>query len=203
MTKYLLICPILFLFSCQQQEPEKEVFSLYTKQDVNDIVMSVLAHDSLPVNKNLKAKDSLVNGTRVSEPFILDIQSDLIKLYIFRSDTSRPQLFIHFAGISELIRFRSGSQTYFELADSTYLMFQNDHMAASSLKSSELPNLSFCEHTPGKKCFSCIKLSMPLFSKANELAYLEMFSSNGHSGYFLRKIKKQWILVQKIGFAIA
>jgi hypothetical protein len=203
MTKYFLIYPILFLFSCQQQEPEKEVFSLYAKQDINDIVMSVLTYDSLPVNRNVKL-DTIRLGKRIlTEPFIFHVDSELLKLYVYDADTSqRGKHFVDFSGISELIRFRSPG--FFGISDSTYLMFQNDHMAASGLKSTELSDLVLDHPKPGEKCFACIKLSMPLFSKDNSLAYMEMFVPEGeHNGYFLKKINNQWVVVQRIGISIA
>jgi hypothetical protein len=185
---------LLFTFSCTR--PEVEQFSLPDGKDVNSIVQAIFAHDSLPVYKDEDFKDTVINGCVIKQA-VLAIDTNLVKLYVIKSDTSRPMPFSHLGPISTLIRSDIKGEKYFSVADSSYLMFQNDNFKRFSLSTSDFPKINTKTH------FGCIRLSIPIFSKNKDVAYVELSSGSGTNGYVLKKTNANWIVVQTIGISIA
>ena len=199
-TNYKIILLLVALFSCRQAQ---EKFDLPNNNDINSIVETIINSDSLPVYKNPNLKDTIIIGQihQVGQ-FVLLVDTNLIKLYVFNGDSLHHKQFTHFGQISNFIRADIKGKNYFSLADSTYLMYQNDSFDHFSLSSEKFSNLSTCDHRPKTKCMCCLKLSIPIFSRNKDLAYIEMFSSNGHNAYLLKKNGDKWTIIERIGISI-
>lgn len=191
MNRVLLYLGCVILFGCNP-EP-KRVFPIPNEKDINEIIATVTADDSLFYNKSRR-------------PLSIDLQ----KIKIYKSDSglppSPPSRSFSLVGINELINEKYHKQKLFSRIDSAYLFFQNDTLQKLKLNATTLSGFtlttidSVLKKDNLRKSYPYIAITIPVFSLDQKKAYLEINDycgmCGGGIGVYLKKINGRWEIIE-------
>lgn len=200
MKKILMILIICLLFAnCKKNETE---FDKSEIKDINEIVKIVILEDSLNVLKS-------ENDSKM-------FSENLIKLNIYIPEKRKenepipppPPPSFNNVSIENLLNYKIENQLFFTSKDSLFILEQNlkpnilkieneiiEKINATSKKNEQ-------EKKKIGKSYNYYEMTIPIFSKDNQKAYLELnhycggLCGSGKSIY-LKKINKKWRIVDK------
>lgn len=201
MKNILLILLISLLFTKCKNTNEIESDSTKIK-DINEIVRTIVLEDSLNVLK--KDKESIM------------LCENLIRLNIIVIDKNKdkntivlPRSYFNQISIDELLNKKIENNLFFNPSDSLFLLNQNINTEKIKIneKNIEKINLTSIEKEIGKRKanqkYSFYQMTIPVFSKDKQKAYLELnhycgrLCASGKSIY-LKKINGKWKIIYKI-----
>jgi hypothetical protein len=198
MKYYLIIISFFFLSNCQSPKKESLHDALRVK-DINDIVATIIKDDNLKV---LKTESKTV--------MLLD---SLKKTKIYVATKKDRELGIppppDFVSITRIVKIKINNQDFFSSKDSIYMLSQYPDIKKFKISDeilSKVNSTSFKKKRAKRKNsdeYDFYEIGIPLFSKDNNRAYVELShycgSLCGHGeAIFLEKIKGKWIIVDKI-----
>lgn len=194
MNRILLFWGIIILFGCSSAP--KPNFPAPNKADIDEIVATVLAKDSL--------------FDFIHKPLSIDLK----KIQVYKSDTSKfpPPPSFSSIFIDNLLKENNYKQKpfshpkIFSPTDSAYLFFQNDTLKKLKINS-KLPSglkltntMEVLKKRELKEFYPFITISIPLLSLNQKKAYLEIDDHcnmcGGGWGVILEKINGHWKILK-------
>lgn len=192
MLKYCAIIAISLLISCNHSKIEYNFF-IPDKNDINEIIKTIVRHDSAFIKSEL-------------------VSADLRKLKTVAHHQKSGELYVppppdyYKIEIGDLLRFKTGhQQNCFSKQDSLYILFQNDTLKTFRIDSSSFRHIRLTtgaeQEQKEKKGNSkrYMDMSIPIFSLNQKKAYVQInnFCPGCGSGYavFLEKKMGQWQIV--------
>lgn len=196
MTKLFSISFLFFLLSCGDHNV-KQTLSPPDKKDINEIIETIIYKDSSLFIKNILADSGA-----------LPLSVDLRKLKVIITDTTLgipPPIDHTLVSIFDLSIILVDNQRFFNKVDTSYFLFQNGAIIEFTIDSS-LANklvsikLSDKQRLPNQsQSVKYYDLTIPLFSRDNEKAYIELTTNcpgcGGATAFYLEKINSKWKVV--------
>ena len=194
--RIIIIC--LLFTNCKKNESE---FDSSEIKNINEIVQSVILEDNLNVLKS-KSESKMFCG-------------NLIKLNIYIPEKRKenepiPPLSESFNNVSieKLLYYKIENKMFFTTNDSLFLLKQNLKPNELEIENEIIEKINVTskknelEKKKIGKLYNYYEMTIPVFSKDNQKAYLEL---NHYCGYlcgsgksiFLKKINGKWKIVDK------
>jgi hypothetical protein len=191
-----------------------ENFILPRAQDINNVAKaSLLTKDSMPLEKcyHRGQWEYYESETKIIENFndhlILDLKN--ITVYVPSDEVNFPNRFRNYISINELLNNEYRGSKLFTSIDSTFILFQSDSSKKFSIDTNSIEeyifvsNKTLMEDQKIGKTYGYIILSIPIFSKDLNKAYIEVDHYCGEGlcggGYFLflERKKEQWKIIAR------
>jgi hypothetical protein len=190
MARNVFLISLLLFMSCKNEKP-KQAFRAPDINDINEIVKTIIATDSLSFRANSPLSANLTKITIVPK----------------NTDTIPPSIGTGNLPVTSLLD--AYSNKYFSKNDSAYIFFQNKMLRSFRLDStfSKLINLTDSNHviknrTKQSVFFSYYEMSIPIFSMDGKIAYVSIDYYCPLCGYgmaiVLKKINGNWKIITQI-----
>lgn len=199
MRNIILLIAFFSIFSCKNSDNKIE-FTPSTVKEINEIIKVIIAEDSLEVFENAKGKKMLCK--------------ELIRLNIYIPEKPKnseipppPPPSFNDVSITDLLHY-DRSSTFFKAVDSLYLLKQNLNSEKFEIDSNIAEKVNFTtkdkeiSKKKNEQPYSYYKMTIPIFSLNNQVAYLELnhycgrLCGSGKSVY-LKKINGKWKVIEK------
>jgi hypothetical protein len=175
---HIVLILILVICSCQNKEDQ-----IPSEKNIEEIVRYVYTKDYY--FEIFKKQD-------------LPLNSDLVKLDIdFSGQSFSP--WQNKARYNELLKIEIEGKKIFSSADSVYFRFQNSNLKSYSLDKNQFKDILYESKNP---LMSHNTISIPIFSKSQDYAYVEVaHGGDGGGGYcvILEKVDGKWKILKQIG----
>jgi hypothetical protein len=197
MKNIILMITLLMLLACKKQEETK--FQDSKIKDINQIVEAIINQDSLNVSKN--------------KPNSIAFCTDLIKINILIPTKTDEKLDVpppippNNVSINELLNFKIKENFFFSKIDSTYLISQNVERKEFIIERKIVEEINTTTLDKeivkkNKEKYNFYQMTIPLFSKNMNKAYVELYHYCGGlcgegKAIFLSKINGKWRIVNK------
>ena len=186
----LIFSAFIFFVGCNNNS--RQGFLPADKKDINEIVEAVVHQDSLPFLKG---------GAQGSIPLSINLR----KLYVAVPDTTRgvpPPADHSTVSIFNLFNSLVNQQRFFERADSSYFIFQNNSIDSFIIDKTITENIAtttFAEmqQKNNPKHFArYYDLTIPILSSNQKKAYIELTNNcsgcGGATAFYLERINGKW-----------
>lgn len=205
--KYLVLLIFLFcLISCSDNN--KNAYTIPSKDEINDIVETIIIDDTVPVFINTKTLDTSFfkeGPNRVNLPIKNKFSVELEKNYVYFTsniDAPPPPPGAFGINFSSLIEKSDG---LFSRLDSCYLVFQNEILQHFTFSSHLIKRINITTSVnQAKKKEPYYVCSFPLFTAKKDYAFVEViYRHYGLCGssvitYVLKKTNNKWkVLIRK------
>ena len=188
MTKKILFIYLLVLFACKSEKP-KEKYSAPGKNDVNEIIRTIINEDSLNKKK-------------------YPLSADLIKITVSLKDATIPtRKRFDTMNVKRLLGRGHDGQYFFSKRDSAYFFFQNGAIKSLKLDSPFLKIMTLMSNAQIQKneksdpLFRHYDLSLPIFSLDRKKAVVEFNYYCTFCGFgmliYLEKINGKWEIIKQ------
>jgi len=193
MNRILLLLGIITLLGCSPKPKPKQNFPVPSRADIEEVIETVLAQDSLFYFKNKK-------------PLSIDLQK--MKVYKADSTSLPPPPFLYFSPmlIGNLLNQKYLGEKLFTRRDSDYLFFQNDTLRKFKIDTSQLSDFKVTTNNvilkkiKMKEFYPFYQITIPIFSLDQKRAYLEINDRcgmcGGGQGVLLEKVNGHWKIVK-------
>jgi len=187
MIKKILFIYLLLLLACKNEKP-KEAYSVPNKNDVNQIIRTIIREDSLNKKK-------------------ISLSAELRKITVSLKGPTPSRRGFDTMNVKRLLGRGHDGQYFFSKRDSSYFLFQNRAIKSLKLDSPFLKIMTLMSNAQIQKneksdpLFRHYDLSLPIFSLDRKKAVVEFNYYCKFCGFgmliYLEKINGKWEIIKQ------